>query len=603
MAEILNNLNNSSENQLVISNLEQNKLVQNNVAIETLNQANTLYFQQDYQGAIEAYEKFLTLGQGDWVVYHNLGCAYKQSNDYYRGINAYYRGLIFHPNNLQLYKIIIGDLLHYGYTEEAKLLATKALEIFPEDIQILSALYLSLPQFYGSTEEVEFHRQRFNQGLHKFINSFDLNTPEGLSLALQATYTANFNLLCQGKSDRYLNQIFGNFVHEVVSKVYPQWTKELPTPPLTTTGKIKIGYLANTLHPSGIFTLIMGWIRNANREKFAIYCYYTGNRIEEFYSLFNPYCDHAYHLPYNLESIAQQINQDHLHILVLATIGMEPLMTPLAALRLAPVQCTTWLHPVTTGLPNVDYFLSSELMETPEADLHYTEKLIRVKGVGLSCGQLITKPYPTKSRSAYNFSESAIIYLSCQSIFKYLPEYDYVFPEIVQQVPNAQILFLASTVNQVIAQKFIKRLEIAFAAYNLDFHKYCQILPLQNSEDYSNLFLLSDVFLDTFSWSGGSTSLIALYNSLPIVTHPGKLARGRYSYGILQRMGLTETIAYTEAEYIEIAVRLGLDSQWRQQVSDRILPLHKNLGDSEDSIQYLEEFYQQLIREKLSYGS
>lgn len=567
-----------------------------------LHQANTLYFQQDYQGAIEAYEKFLTLGQGDWVTYHNLGYAYKQRGDYYRGINAYYRGLIFYPDNLQLYKIIIGDLFYYGYTEEAKLLAAKALEKFPEDCQILSAFYLSLPQFYGSTEEVEFHRQRFNQGLHEFINSFDLDTQEGLNLALQATYTINFNLLCQGKSDRYLNQIFGNFVHEVVSKVYPQWTKELVITPLTTTGKIKIGYLSNTLHPSGIFTLIMGWIRNANREKFEIYCYYTGNRIEEFHNLFNPYCNYAYHLPYNLESIAQQISQDHLHILVLATIGMEPLMTPLAALRLAPVQCTTWLHPVTTGLPNVDYFLSSELMETPEADLHYTEKLIRVKGVGLSCGQLTTKQHPSKPRSVYNFSESATIYLSCQSIFKYLSEYDYVFPEIVQRVPNAQILFLASTVNQVIAQKFTKRLEIAFAAYNLDFHKHCQILPLQNSEDYSNLFLLSDVFLDTFSWSGGSTTLIALYNSLPIVTCPGKLARGRYSYGILQRMGLTETIANNEAEYIEIAVRLGLDSQWRQQVSDRILPLHKKLGDSEDSIQYLEEFYQQLIREKLSYG-
>jgi len=595
-------LSSSGESQLEISNLEQNKLAQNRLAIEILNQANALYLQQDYQGAIEAYEKFLTFGQGDWVTYHNLGFAYKQRGDYYRGINAYYRGLVFYPDNLQLYKIVIGDLLHYGYTEEAKLLAEKALEIFPEDYHILSALYLSLPQFYGSTEEVEFHRQRFSQGLYKFINSFDLDTEAGLALALQAIYTANFNLLCQGKGDRYLNQIFGNFVHQVVNKVYPQWTRELSTPPLTVTGKIKIGYLSNTMHPGGLFTLIMGWIRNANREEFEVYCYYTGNKSQEFHDLFDPYCDYTYELPYNLESIAHQISQDQLHILVLTTIGMEPMMTPLAALRLAPVQCTTWLHPVTTGLPNVDYFLSSELMESPEADLHYAEKLVRVQGVGLSCGELKSKQYSTKPRSAYSFPEDKIIYLSAQSIFKYLPEYDYVFPEIIQQVPHGQILFIASTVNQVIVQKFTKRLEIVFTQYGLDFHKHCRILPLLNTEDYANLFRLSDIFLDTFSWSGGSTTLHALYSSLPIVTCPGKLARGRYSYGMLQRMGLTETIANNEAEYIEIAVRLGLDHQWRQQVSDRILPLHKNLGDSEDSIQYLEDFYQQLIREKLSYG-
>lgn len=584
--------------------LEVNEI--NNIAIAILDRANKSYFQQNYQGAVDGYEKFLTTGHGDWVVYNNLGYAYKQIGNYYQCINTYYRGLLIYPDNQQLYGLIIADLIYFGSTEEAKLLATKALLKFPQDVQLLSLKYLSLPQFYGTPEEVDFHRQRFTKGLQDFIHSFDLKTKEELATALQATYTANFNLLCQGKNDIYLNQIFGDFVHQVVTKAYSQWTKELLIPPLTATGKIKIGYLSNTLHPSGIFTLIMGWIRNADRGKFEVYCYYTGNRPEEFHDLFDPYCDYAHHLPYNLEAIAQQISQDHLHILVLATIGMEPMMTPLAALRLAPVQCTTWLHPVTTGLPNIDYFLSSELMESPEADNHYTEKLVRVKGVGLSCGQLTTKQYPTKPRAAYNFPEDSIIYLSCQSIFKYLPEYDYVFPEIIQRVPNAQIFFLASTVNQVIVQKFTKRLEIIFASYGLDFPKHCRILPLLSSEDYSNLFRLSDIFLDTFSWSGGSTTLHALYSSLPIVTCPGELARGRYTYGILQRMGLTETIAYNEAEYIEIAVRLGSDQQWRQQVSDRILPLHKNLGDSEDAIKSLEQFYQQLIKEKigekLSYG-
>lgn len=586
-------------NSFIDSGLNQDQLEQHKIAIAILDRANNFYWQRNYQVAAENYEKFLLAGQGDWVVYNNLGYAYKQIGNYFQCLNTYYRGLLIYPDSQPLYRLIVCDLLYFGYTEEAKLMATKALGRFPEDIQLLTLNYLALPQFYGSTEEVDFHRQRFTQGLQDFIRSFDLTTPEGINLALQATHNANFNLLCQGKNDFHLNQIFGNFVHQVVNKAYPQWMQQLPIPSLTSTGKIKIGYLSNTLHPSGLFTLIMGWIRNANRDKFEIYCYYTGNKPEEFHDLFNPYCDYAYHLPYNLEAIAQQISQDQLHILVFATIGMEPMITPLASLRLASVQCATWLHPVTTGLPNIDYFLSSELMESPLADNHYTEKLIRFQGVGLSCAQLTTKQYPTKPRSAYNFPEPAIIYLSCQSIFKYLPEYDYVFPEIIRRVPDAQILFLASTVNQVIAQKFTKRLEITFADYGLDFHKHCRILPLLNTEDYSNLFRLSDVFLDTFSWSGGSTTLHALYNSLPIVTCPGELARGRYTYGILQRMGLTETIAQNESEYIEIAVRLGLDQQWRQQVSDRILLLHKNLGDAEDSIAFLEQFYEQLINQKL----
>ena len=55
----------------------------------------------------------------------------------------------------------------------------------------------------------------------------------------------------------------------------------------------------------------------------------------------------------------------------------------LAALRLAPVQCTTWGHPDSSGLPTMDYYLSSEVMEPPDADAHYTERLVRLPGLGI----------------------------------------------------------------------------------------------------------------------------------------------------------------------------------------------------------------------------
>ena len=44
-------------------------------------------------------------------------------------------------------------------------------------------------------------------------------------------------------------------------------------------------------------------------------------------------------------------------------VGMDPMTYFLAFARLAPVQCVTWGHPVTTGVPNMDYFISSDLLE------------------------------------------------------------------------------------------------------------------------------------------------------------------------------------------------------------------------------------------------
>ena len=67
---------------------------------------------------------------------------------------------------------------------------------------------------------------------------------------------------------------------------------------------------------------------------------------------------------------------------------MDDMPIKLASLRLAPAQATSWGHPTTSGLPSIDYFLSSELMEPPNADEHYTERLIRLPmWVGLTENQ------------------------------------------------------------------------------------------------------------------------------------------------------------------------------------------------------------------------
>src|SRR5205814_6934306 len=74
----------------------------------------------------------------------------------------------------------------------------------------------------------------------------------------------------------------------------------------------------------------------------------------------------------------QIVAQQRLDILHYTDIGMGERSYTLAATRLAPIQCVTWGHPMTTGLPSVDYFISSEDLDAPDAQDHYTEKLVRL---------------------------------------------------------------------------------------------------------------------------------------------------------------------------------------------------------------------------------
>jgi protein O-GlcNAc transferase len=112
--------------------------------------------------------------------------------------------------------------------------------------------------------------------------------------------------------------------------------------------------------------------------------------------------------------------------------------------------------------------------------------------------------------------------------------------------------------------------------------------------DYFNLNLLSDIFLDTLSWSGCNTTLEAIACGLPVVTCPGKFMRSRHSYGILKMMGVTETIAQSEAEYVEIAIRLGLDAEWRQTIAQKVYQRHNLVYDDKTCVTALESFYKKV---------
>jgi predicted O-linked N-acetylglucosamine transferase (SPINDLY family) len=258
----------------------------------------------------------------------------------------------------------------------------------------------------------------------------------------------------------------------------------------------------------------------------------------------------------------------------------------------------TWGHPVTSGLPTIDYFLSSDLMEPQNAQSHYCEKLVCLPNIGI-CYQKPPIPERTKSRSDLNLREDAVIYLCCQSLFKYLPQFDSIFVQIARRVPHAQFVFISHPVAAITTQ-FKSRLCRVFANFNLNYKDYCVILPRLERMDYLNLNLVSNIFLDAFSWSGGNTTLEAIACGLPIVTCPGELMRSRHSYGILKMMGITETIAQDEIEYVDIAVRLGLDTNWRQEIVQKIHERHHWLYDDKTCVAALEDFYQKVVLSQLS---
>jgi predicted O-linked N-acetylglucosamine transferase (SPINDLY family) len=111
-----------------------------------------------------------------------------------------------------------------------------------------------------------------------------------------------------------------------------------------------------------------------------------------------------------------------------------------------------------------------------------------------------------------------------------------------------------------------------------------------NSARFSASLRSSDIFLDSIGWSGCNTTLLALEHGVPVVTLPGRFMRGRHSSAILTAAGITDTIAKDTDDYVRIAVRLGRDVAWRQELSARMQFGPPRLFGDVSAVRGLEDF-------------
>jgi protein O-GlcNAc transferase len=202
-------------------------------------------------------------------------------------------------------------------------------------------------------------------------------------------------------------------------------------------------------------------------------------------------------------------------------------------------------------------------------------------------------------RSDLGLPLDAVLYFCPQSLFKYLPQYDQVFPRIAKQVGQCRFLFIKHPRSAHLDERFMARLKKAFAEYGLCENDYVSLLPRLNSEQYQAVNRLCDVFLDSLGWSGCNTTMEAIANDLPVVTMPGDLMRGRHSHAIMTMMGVTETIAESLDEYIDLAVRLGRERQFRSEIKEKISQNKHRIYRDTPCVKGLEAFIEEKVAESL----
>lgn len=552
------------------------------------------------QQTIDRCRHQLARHNGDWATWLKLGDAILAQREnaarFSIAMACYRRSLELNAGNPEAW-VRLGSLFKLlGQRQESLAALHRALELEPGMVSARFALLAAYcPVLYECEEDIGCAREEYAGYLATLSSAIGLDTSEQIERAAEAVGIYPFHLAYQGHDDRVLQQTYGQLVCRIQAARYPQWSIPLPPPPRKAGEPLRIGVVSGFFRNHATWNFpVSGLLAALDRKRFALYGYHTGSRSDQYTDQAREVCTCFIEGDFSTESLCRKIFADRLHLLLYPEIGMNRQVVRLSALRLAPVQCVSWGHSTSSGLPTMDYFLSSDLMEPEGAVEQYSEMLVRIPHLG------VYYPAPKieavgMTRTELGLNEEAVLYLCLQSLFKYLPQYDELFPRIALKTGDCRFVFLIGNQSMPVVDVFRRRLADAFARHGLKSEEFVLFLPYLDDLRYYSLYRCADVFLDSIGWSGCNTTLDAVARDLPVVTLPGSLMRGRQSMAILKRMGVTETIATSTDDYVRIAARLGTDLSWRNEIIGRMAACKQRLYADRECIDYLERFFESAV--------
>jgi predicted O-linked N-acetylglucosamine transferase (SPINDLY family) len=468
----------------------------------------------------------------------------------------------------------------------------RALEIDPHYAEARwSAAMSQLPMLAESEAEAEQSRARFDAELERLERWGEEHGAEALARGVGMQQP--FYLAFQEADHRERLARYGR----LCARLMGTWQEAagFAHAARVTRAETRVGIVSNHVHDHSVWNAIVkGWLQGLDRNRYELRLYHLGRTHDVETALARTLVAHYAYGKSDILEWVPLILGHQLDVLIYPEVGMDPLTAKLASMRLAPVQAAAWGHPITTGLPTMDYFISADALEPPGAEAHYTERLLRLPGLGCSYAPLAAAPAPA-GLAALGIREGAPVLLCPGTPFKYTPRHDAVLAAIARRLGECQFVFFAPGNAPELVARLRARMARRFAAAGLNVDAFAAFIPWQSRAGFYGLMAQADVLLDTMGFSGFNTAMQAIECGLPIAAYEGRFLRGRLASGVLRRMGLDELVATDDAGYVEIAVRLATDAAWWGEMRSRIEAARGALYNDREPVRALEKFFAEAL--------
>jgi predicted O-linked N-acetylglucosamine transferase (SPINDLY family) len=602
----------------------------------------------DWVGAAGCFQRAATLNPGVAEIHYNLGVALQILGKQDEAAASYLRAAELNPGFAESYNNLGNIYLRQERFEAAQSAYERALALKPELVQAHYNLGLSLKKQNRLELAVAHFRKAWElapayeeawDNLHDCLSTLKRGE-EALQvfLAFERGAAPSLTLLFHGLSacrrlgdvsreTRYLDmlrtwefkaddavlvsELLGSIQYfdvepSLILSLYQTYNRLLAQqrpcrvpllPPRRTRGeKFRIGYLSPDFRRHVMGNLMAEVFARHDRERFEIYAYsLAGTHLEDEVTERFRAASHKFVLLAGMADpmAARLIAEDDLDLLVDLgghTAGSRP---AILACKPARVQLTHLGYHGAIGLETVDYKLTDEYADVPGNEAYMVEALLPMKGCVFPFRHVEAARQHGYSRAGLGL-RGKTVFGAFVNIMKLSPRCLETWRAVLKRVENGVLAF--SPLSDDERPGFIRQVSAA----GIDPERVV-FIPADKDESVSRArYSLIDIVLDTFPYSGGDTTLAALDMAVPVVTLCGKRHGERTSYSILTNLGVTDTIAHVETQYVDMACRLAEDAAWLRAVRKKIKRGLSSsvLVDMDGYVANLEEAYIRAIGQK-----
>ena len=499
---------------------------------------------KEYLKAIEFFKKTVNLQIDFYYGYHQLGLAYEKANNTEEAIKVYEIANKFNKDKLNISYNNLGVI----FLKSKKL--KEALDYFQMALNFKGQkelIYKNIAIIYSELGEADSSINYMKKAVEE--NKNDLKVFSRFLGILPYTHYKFEDF--EFWSQQYSNNIKRlNQKNEIID-----FRKE----------KIHLGFFSADFrnHPVGYFLLdLLPHFKNSNFNIF----FYSHSPVEDDLSekIKNNFSNWKKVFDLDTSEILNIIKKDKIDILIDMSGHSNFQNLEVFANKAAPIQISWAAYLASTGVKEIDYIIGDMHVTPFNTEEYFVEKNLNLSEIWCHLSTSNIPHIQTVDTPA--IKNGFITFSSFNNLNKITSEVIDTWSIILNKVKNSK-LFIKN--NQLDYDLTKKNLVNKFKENNITSERL--ILEGNSSrEEVLKKYNLIDIALDTFPWTGGTTSFELSWMCVPLLTMSGDRFMSRCGESINKNLKMNDWIVYNTENYITAAIKFSQDINLLNQTRSKL---------------------------------